>query len=281
MALDDDKALVAAVGYVYTAAPGTAAPSADDLDNVADFELWSGTNSEWKLTGHTSRDDLPEFGFEGGEKEVRGTWQRKRVREVESGDPVVDSVTVILQQFDADALELYYGENASSTPGEFGVSGKFEPVERAILIVLVDGDARLGFYAPNASISRDESIELPIDNFAGLPVRAKFLDYPGQSLFKWISSAFLGTVSNVFNVSVGAASAGNFTLTFAGNTTATIAYDANAAAVKAALVALDDGFPASKWTVTGSGPWEVTTPGGKLTGSGTGLTGGTFSITSA
>lgn len=281
MALDDDKALVAAVGYVFTAEPGTPAPSASDLDGVADFELWTGTNDAWSLTGHTSRDTLPEFGHEGGEKEVRGTWQRKRVREVESGDPTVDSVTVILQQFDPAALELYYGENASSVPGEFGVDGKFEAVERAILIVLVDGDARLGFYAPKASISRDEAIELPIDNFAGLPIRAKFLDYPGELLFKWISSAFLGAVSYVYDVSVGAASAGTFTLTFGGNTTATIAYNANAAAVKTALVALDDGFPASKWTVTGSGPWEVTTPGGPLTGSGSALTGGTFSISPA
>lgn len=86
-------------------------------------------------------------------------------------------------------------------------------------------------------------------------------------------------VPAVYNVAVGAASAGTFTLTFRGNTTTGIAYNAAASAVKSALVALDDGFAAADWTVTGTGPWVVTTPGGALTGSGTGLTGGTFAIT--
>ena len=64
-------------------------------------------------------------------------------------------------------------------------------------------------------------------------------------------------------------------------TTGTIAHNASAATVKTALVALDDGYSASDWTVTGSagGPYTVTTPGGALTGSSTGLTEGTFAIT--
>jgi hypothetical protein len=63
-------------------------------------------------------------------------------------------------------------------------------------------------------------------------------------------------------------------------TTAGIQYNAAASAVKTALVALDDGYDASDWTVTGSngGPYTVTSPGGVLTGSGAGLTGGTFSV---
>lgn len=87
--------------------------------------------------------------------------------------------------------------------------------------------------------------------------------------------------SGVFAVSVGAASAGNFTLTYRGNTTANIAYNAAASAVKSALVALDDGFAAADWTVTGTAPdWTITTPdGGEITGSGTGLTGGSLTVT--
>ena len=84
-----------------------------------------------------------------------------------------------------------------------------------------------------------------------------------------------------YTVTLGTPSAGTFTLTFAGLTTAGIAFGAAASAVKAALVALDDGFDASDWTVTGNngGPYTVVTPGGVLTGSGAGLTGGTFSVT--
>lgn len=84
-----------------------------------------------------------------------------------------------------------------------------------------------------------------------------------------------------FTVSVGAASAGTFPLVYGGNTTSQIAFDANAAAVKSALVALDDGFDAADWDVTGAAPtWVVTTPGGVLEGGApVGLTGGTLTVT--
>lgn len=76
----------------------------------------------------------------------------------------------------------------------------------------------------------------------------------------------------------GAPAGGTFTLTFLGNTTGNIAYNATAATVKAALVALDDRFVAADWDVTGDagGPYSVSMPSvGALTASGAGLTGGT------
>ena len=62
-------------------------------------------------------------------------------------------------------------------------------------------------------------------------------------------------------------------VTWRDNTTSNIAYNASVATVKSALLALDDGYDASAWTVTGSngGPYTLTAPGsGALTGSGTG-----------
>lgn len=145
----------------------------------------------WKNIGHTSRDDMPEFGFDGGDTEVKGTWQRKRLREVASGDPVADSVTIKLEQWDTTTLELYFGEDSASTPGVFGVSGEFVPVEKAFLILIIDGTARIGFYAPKASIKRDDSIELPVDEFSSLPVKATFLNLGARRLYDWISQLFV------------------------------------------------------------------------------------------
>ena len=85
-----------------------------------------------------------------------------------------------------------------------------------------------------------------------------------------------------WTVTVGGATAGNFTLTVAGQTTAPIAYNAAASAVKSALEALSTVESAA---VTGSagGPYTVllSANGAVLTGSGTGLTGGTFSVAPA
>ncbi|NDK91036.1 hypothetical protein GYA93_15800 [Gordonia desulfuricans] len=75
----------------------------------------------------------------------------------------------------------------------------------------------------------------------------------------------------------GTPTGGTFTLTYKGKTTAGIAYNAAPSAVKSALVALDDGYDASDWTVGGSaGAYTIAAPTeGVLTANGASLTGGT------
>lgn len=141
----------------------------------------------WDSCGHTSRDDLPEFGFDGGKTAVKGSWQKKRLREVISGDDVADTVVIKLEQWDRTALELYYGEDAADEDGVFGVSGDFTPVEKALLVVIVDGDEKLGFYAPKASFTRDAALSLKVDDLGYLPVTATFLNLGNRRLYDWIS----------------------------------------------------------------------------------------------
>ena len=104
MALNDNAVFTAAKGFVYTAPVGSAAPTRDSL---ADFdpELFGNGNSAWELIGHTAEEDLPEFGYEGGDKETKGTWQKKNLKEVTT-DAVVDYVTLKLNQFDLSTFEL-------------------------------------------------------------------------------------------------------------------------------------------------------------------------------
>ncbi|AMO43992.1 tail protein [Mycobacterium phage Bactobuster] len=186
MAENDDAVLTAAVGYVYVAEPGTAAPTPANLKtiNLAKPETWTGATG-WRSVGHTSRGTLPEFGFEGGESEVKGSWQKKKLREITPEDPI-DYLTVVLHQFDEDSLGLYYGPNASTTPGIFGVkTGQVN--EKAVLVVIEDGDLRLGHRAAKSSVKRDDAIELPIDDLAALPVRFTYLDHEDELPFEWIN----------------------------------------------------------------------------------------------
>lgn len=88
-----------------------------------------------------------------------------------------------------------------------------------------------------------------------------------------------------YTVDFGASTAGNATFSYgnAGPSTPVV-FNPTQAALKSALVALDDGYGAADWTVTGSAPtFTVTVPDKNkaLTGDGTGLTGGTLSITPA
>jgi hypothetical protein len=94
-----------------------------------------------------------------------------------------------------------------------------------------------------------------------------------------------GALINNFTVSLGSPTAGNFTLTFNSQTTAPITFNATAATVQSALALLTS-VPAGSMIVTGptGGPYGVqftsvlTNSALALTGSGTGLTGGTFAV---
>lgn len=143
----------------------------------------------WDPIGHTGEDELPEFGYEGGDTESKSTWQKKALKEVTTEAPV-DYVTVKALQFDPATMELYYGKNASAEEGVFGVENPGQSsVEKAILIIMVDGDFKIAFSAAKASIRRDESISLSNEDFSTLPLRATFVKHPGRHLFEWTTPA--------------------------------------------------------------------------------------------
>lgn len=143
----------------------------------------------WVSVGHTSRGDLPEFGFDGGDHEVKGSWQNENLREIVTS-PIADFLTLMLHQFDQSSFELYYGTDSQSTAGVFGVgNGNVTPVEKALLVLIVDGTNRVGFYAPKASVRRDDSVKLATDDFATLPVKATFLKLAGvANKFEWVNA---------------------------------------------------------------------------------------------
>lgn len=150
------------------------------------------TPNGWNNIGHTSRDDMPEWGFDGGDTEIRGTWQNPNLREVVTKQ-AADYLKLFVQQMDKHSFELYYGENAATTPGVFGVAGGTpKPNEKAFLVIIVDGDVRIGFYVRKASVRRDDSMDVPVDAFATLPIRATFLKDGPNRLFDWISEDLFG-----------------------------------------------------------------------------------------
>lgn len=141
----------------------------------------------WTQMGHTARNDLPEFGFDGGKTVLRGSWQKQRLREVEQGEPIEDMVKITLEQWDKNTLPLYFGQNLSTTTGVYAADGLHTPQNYSLFIPLVDGLTTIGFYSPKSAIVRDAAIKLPIDDFATLPIKATFLNYGIQPLFQWIS----------------------------------------------------------------------------------------------
>lgn len=188
MALNDDAVFTAARGYIYTGVVDLIAPTPTQIDA---FTVGVGLPTGWTNIGHTSRDDLPEFGFEGGEFETRGTWQTEVLKEVQT-QAIADFVTFNLHQFDEEGLSLYYGvANAAATAGIFRVTNTgTTTTDRAMTVVVVDGATKIALYAPKVGIRRADAIKMAVDEFSALPLRATFLKSdtaPNDALFEWIT----------------------------------------------------------------------------------------------
>lgn len=184
MALDNNAVLTAAKGYIFTAPVGTPAPTPAEVAAFTDGSDLTG----WENLGHTAREELPEFGFDGGDTEPRGTWQAEALKTIVT-DPAVDYVTFTAHQFDDQVFEFYYNsENQSDEEGVFAVNSiNSADQERALLIVIIDGQNKVAFHAQRTSLRREEAMSLSVDEFAGIPIRATFLTPEEGFLFSWIT----------------------------------------------------------------------------------------------
>ena len=273
MALDDAAVIIPGTGYVYTAPVGTAAPT--------DFE---NPESPWEDLGHTSIEDGLTITKDGGDSNILGTWRNPSLRD--RRDPVNFAVTIHLLQLTNETLAFYFGGGDTSVDGVFGVNLITQPQERAMFIRIVDGEVSAPLFIPRVSLASDDDVEVDVENFLAFPVRATVLGVTGSNLMEWYG-ANLGLKSNeVQSVAItGTPAGGTYTLTYAGQTTAGIAWNANAAAVQTALRALSN-IGASDVECTG-GPHPGTpvvvtfvanlagTDVAQMTGSATLLTGGT------
>ena len=184
MALNDNSVVLPAVGYIYVAAVDTVSPTPAAIETFDPLVGLAG----WTQIGHTSRDDLPVFGFDGGDQETLGSWQNASLRRVTT-EVAQDFVTFNALQLDEQVLSYYYGvSNPGTTVGKFDVStSSVSGLETALVIVIVDGAATVGFHASKVSMGREDSIELAIDEFVAVPLRASILKSGSNPLFSWLS----------------------------------------------------------------------------------------------
>lgn len=243
MGMSDQAVVIPGQGFLYTAPVGTPRPT-----NLTDPE------SPWENLGHSSIDDNVTFARDGGDSNIMGTWQNPALRD--RRDAVTFAVTVTLQQIDNNSLGLYFGGGDGSVAGVFTVAANAVPQEKALYIRIIDGDNEVGVYIPKTAIGSDDDVEFDVENFVGFPIRASILNVTGQGLMDWLGE-HLGLQGNeVQSVAItGTPTGGSFTLTWNGQTTGTIAYNASAAAVRTALVALSN--------ITAG---DVATSGGPLPG---------------
>ena len=228
MALDDGAVQIAGQGFIYAAPFGTPKPV-----NLTDPE------APWTNIGHTSVDDNLVITRDGGDSNTKGTWQNPSLRV--QRDPVSFALIMNLLQVSNETLSYYFGGGNMSVAGVFGAPINAVPQTVALFVRVVDGSSEFPFYIPKASLASDDDVEFDIEDFTHFPVRASILGVSGSNLMEFYGGHLGLQTNEVQTVTItGTPTGGTFTLTYAGQTTAPIAYNATATAVQTALRALSN-----------------------------------------
>ena len=249
MALDDTAVYIPAAGHVYFAPVGTAKPASLTAPE------WP-----WDEVGHTSRDDGLTITKDGGDVNVLGSWQNANLRS--QTEPVVYALTLHLLQVSNTTLAMYFGGGDTSDPDVFGVNINPSPQEYAAFVRIVDGDNEAPLYIPKVSVISDDDVSVDVANFLSFPIRMTVLGVTGSNLMEWYGANLGSHTAEVQTVTItGSPTGGTFTLSFRSQTTAAIAYNASATAVRTALEALSS-IGTGRVSVTGGPgpgtPWVVT-----------------------
>jgi hypothetical protein len=188
VAQDDNAVLIPGTGSIWTGVVGTAVEPT--LAQLATFVSAGTVPSGWTNLGHTSEDDLPTPGQDGGDTETKNSWQSKPLRTVITEKPTDFWDIKSLQILDPAVLGYYFG---GGTPGA-AASGRWiqpdnpAPLEKAVTIVMVDGTTPLAFFAPKMSLYRSDSLEVETGEFMTVPLRLTLLKAAGQPLGVWINT---------------------------------------------------------------------------------------------
>lgn len=173
MTLNDNAVFKLSTGHFYLAPVGTAEPT--DLSNL---------DASWVEIGHTSLDNVLSQSSDGGDTTTLGTLQASSLRT--STTPIVVSWAFNLQQFDVDSLKLYFGSNSTpNTPDTdeqawLRIASDPQPTTKAFLIVLFDGETKMGIHCQKAEIARGDDMDFSdTSSLSSLPLKVTPLDNAG------------------------------------------------------------------------------------------------------
>jgi hypothetical protein len=178
MPQNDAAALVAGSGYIYMADPDTAKPTITD-------PLAPGAG--WVSIGHTSLNDLPEFGRDGDDPTTIGTWQNSKLRQTSPN--VTYTVTFQSVQSSIETYQLYFGAGpeATQSDGSFRIPSQPVPQVKSLLFVIVDGESFVPLWHPRASLLGSDAVGMATDYFLTYPITATFLGSSliGNAIGEW------------------------------------------------------------------------------------------------
>lgn len=185
MALTDAAVDQPAVAHIFVGAVGATAPTAA---NINAFNPSSGaltTPSGYTNFGHTSLDNDFSPTYDGGDTTTRGSRQNSLLRQTVA--TITEGLQVNAIQIDKDQLAYYYGTSTGTTEGKFEAPDTRSPLEKAVIIIYVDGSRKVAEYHPRAAITSQGAIVNAADGWLEFPVKMTWLKQSGQPITVWLA----------------------------------------------------------------------------------------------
>ncbi len=170
MALNANALILPGRGTVFVGDPDETPPTVAQLATISPTSPPTG----WDCLGHTSRDNTVAYSKDGGDATQRGSWWDDAL--VTTYDPVNWSLTVNSLQVDELSLGLAFGGGVLDDVAGTYIFGNVTAVDKAVLVLMVDGAKRLGIYHPNTSMTLGDAPEVSVDAFFEIQLLAQLLN---------------------------------------------------------------------------------------------------------
>lgn len=172
MGFNPAATIIPGKGTVLVADPDTAAP--ENYETLDPRTLAGG--SGWQALGHTSRENSVAMNKEGGEATQSGSWWEEALDS--SYAATTWGLTVNSLQVDALTLGLAFGGGTLDTSAGSYLVKDIVPQAKALYILMIGGNRRMGIYVPNTTISIGDAPEIPTDTFFEISLSASILNSP-------------------------------------------------------------------------------------------------------
>lgn len=174
MGFNPNATIIPGKGTVLVADPDKAPPIDYMTLNPADPTSFATAAPGWEALGHTSRENMVAMSKEGGEATQSGSWWDEAL--VSNYAATNWSIVVNSLQVDALTLGLAFGGGTLDTAkGSYAVKD-IKPTAKALFILMVGGNSRMGIYIPNTTVSIGDAPELAIDAFFEISLSAAILN---------------------------------------------------------------------------------------------------------
>lgn len=156
---------IAGQGWVFTADVDTAIPDLTKF-NEANLKGLSG----WTWIGHTSKENLPEISYDGGDVTSYDTWDTPAMRSDKA--PIKWGATLNVVSLDQDVLKTAFPGGAwDESTGAYALPAKIDAKNAAVLIVVKDTlNGYGGFYFPNGAVSTGGAPKLNVEGYTETPI---------------------------------------------------------------------------------------------------------------